>query len=226
MQGQAIETDSSFLANATLYRKAAYQAMVGADARLYNGSAYKETIIRDYDIGHPYFLSPEWREGSITYEGLRYDKVQLIYDLVNGKVLIHQFNTLTKIELIVDKIQDFAIDDHLFVNVLGKDSIAKLLPNGFYDRLSVGPASLYVRRKKDVLENLSSGKVVREYFDRNVYYIIKDREVFVIRTKGDLFKALGTKKTEIKAHLSKAKIRFRTNKEAALILSVKYYNQV
>lgn len=224
-QGQVKGSDSSFLANAIHYRKTIYQATVGADARLYNGSAYKEIIVRDYDKGHPYFLSPEWRPGSITYEGLRYDNVHLIYDLVNGKILTHQFNTLTKIELILDKIKDFTIEDHSFVYVSGKDSLGKLLPNGFYDRLSSGPASVYVRRKKEVLENLSSGKVVREYLERNVYYILRDGRVFVVRTKGDLFKALSAKKSEIKTQLAADKIRFATNKEAALILSVKLYNQ-
>lgn len=225
-QGQANKPDSSFQADAMRYRKDAYQTLLGADARLYNGSAYKETVVRDYDIGHPYFLSPEWRTGSITYEGLRYDNVHLMYDLVNGKILTHQFNTLTKIELILQKTEDFTIEDHLFVYVSEKDSLGKLLRRGFYDQLETGTASLYVQRKKEVLENLTSGKVVREYIDRNVYYIIKGGTVSVIKTKADLFKALSAKKTEIKAQLSKRKIRFRANKEEALILSVKLYNQV
>jgi hypothetical protein len=226
VQAQHQQSDSSFLAEAIRYRKSAYQTIIGADARLYNGSAYRETIIRDYDVGHPYFLSPEWRDGSITYEGLRYDNVRLMYDLVNGRILTHQFNTLTKIELILEKTGDFTIEDHLFVYVSEKDSLGKLLRNGFYDQLETGTASLYVQRKKEVLEDLSSGKVVREYIDSNVYYIINGSKVFVIRTKGDLFKALSSKKTEIKAQLSKEKIRFRASKEAALILSVKLYNQL
>lgn len=224
VQGQASQTDSSFLKEAIRYRKAAYQVEVGADARLYNGSAYRETIIRDYDIGHPYFLSPEWREGSVTYEGLRYDNVNLMYDLVTGKVLTHQFSTLTKIELILDKIQGFSIGDHAFTYISEEDSPGKALRSGFYDQLERGHASLYVQRKKEVLENLSSGKVVREYIDRSLYYIIKDGNVFVIKTRSNLFKALSSKKTEIKSMLSKEKIRFRTNKEKALILSVKLYN--
>lgn len=225
-QAQAGKTDSSFLENAIVYRRATYEATMGANARIYNGSAYKETIIHDYDRGHPYFLSPEWRNGSVTYEGLRYDNVQLIYDLVNNKVLTHQFNTLTKIELILDKIDAFTIENHSFIYASNKDSIGKLLPNGFYDRLENGNASLYVKRKKEVLENLSSDRVIREYIDRNVYYIIVNNAVFAIKTEKDMFKALNSKKADIKARLANEKVKFRNNKEAALIMSVKLYNQL
>jgi hypothetical protein len=98
------------------------------------------------------------------------------------------------------------------------------LQPGFYDLLSEGEVSVYAQRKKERAEDLTSGRVVQEFSDKNAYFILKGKKVFQIKTKKDLLTVLGDRKSLIKSMLAENRIRFRKQKEKALILAAKLYN--
>lgn len=218
------QSDSVFLAEAIHYNRTLYQNTLADNARLYNGADYKETILHDYDKGHPYFDQPAWQKGFIEYDGQRYENVNLMYDLVRDKVLTHQYYTLSKIDLIKGKITSFGIEGHTFIQVSTGDSLFKLLKPGFYDQLEQGKASLYAMRKKELHEDLTSGRVIQEFWDKNSFFIIKEGKAFEIKTRKDLFNVLNDKKGLIKNEFSEKGIKFRKQTETALLLAVKLYN--
>jgi len=217
-------SDSSFLAQAMRYRRMIYQNTLADKVRLYNGTDYKEILLRDYDRGQPYFISPEWRKGTIEYEGQRFENVDLLYDLVTDKVLTHQYYTLSKIDLIKEKIASFEIAGHMFIHVSAGDSLSGLLKAGIYDRLEHGDVTLFAQQRKELFEDLSSGRIVQEFRDKNSYFIIKGGQAFEIRRRKDLFTVLSDKKSLIKSELSENRIRFGKQKEKALIVAAKLYN--
>lgn len=224
MLAQVQPTDSSFLAEAIRYQRAIHQKQLADNARLYNGTEYKEIFLWDYDKGHPYFVSKEWQKGFIEYNGQRYENVDLLYDLFKDKVLTHQYYTFLKIDLIREKITSFGIDGHTFIQVSAGDSLSKLVKPGFYDWLEHGNVSLYALRKKERTEDLSSGRVVQEFMDKTSYFIVKDGKAFGVKTRKDLYKVLSDKKSMIKKKLSENRVNFRKQPETALRLAVKHYN--
>ncbi len=212
------------LARAMDYRKASYQNMLADNSRLYNGTDYREINLHEYDKGHPYFLSPQWKKGFIEYDGQRYENVDLAYDVLNDKVLTHPYYTLSKIELIREKIASFNLDGHIFIQVLASDSLGKVLKPGFYDQLVQSNVSLYAKREKVFSEDLTTGRVVKEFEDKDSFFIIKNGKAFQIKSRKDLFKVLGDRKALIKNKLSESRISFKKQTEVALVLAVKLYN--
>lgn len=217
------QSDSSFFNQAMHYHRQAYQTLMGQNTRLYNGTDYKEVILNAQDKGHPYFGSTQWQKGFIEYDGQRYENVDLMYDVVNDKVLTSQFAMSKKIELIANRVKSFGISGRTFIHVLKTDSTSKL-PPGIYDQLVTGEMSLYARRKKRFYEYISARQIIKEFKDEPGYFFLKDGILFPVKTKKELYRVMGDKKPLIKNEFSRRDILFRNQTEEALILAAKLYN--
>lgn len=222
--GQQQNPDSIFLSTAHNYQQAQYKSLIGAQAHLYNGVEYKEQPLNSYDKGQPYFISTDWKKGFIQYDGQRYEDVYLQYNLVTEKVIITQHSTANKIELINEKINLFTVDGHSFVNILSGDSTIKNLQPGIYEMLVQGETSVYVKRRKLIQEDLTSGRVVKIFEERNAFFIVHSGKAFPVKNKRDVLQVLEDKSTLIKNQLKRQNIKFNKYFQDAVIFSVKLYN--
>src|SRR5687768_1130670 len=105
-----------------------YDAM-GEQSPLYNGREYVE-YSGTIQVGHPFYNTTEFSKGSITYEGMVFNDAMILYDIVKDKVIIRHFNQIFRIDLPVEKIQDFRVLDHHFIR-LYPDSTG-IIEEGFY----------------------------------------------------------------------------------------------
>lgn len=217
------QSDSTVFLQAILYHRQAYQTLMGQNTRLYNGTDYKEVILNPQDKGHPYFASTEWQKGFIEYDGQLYENVDLMYDIVGDKILTRQYAMSKKIELIADRVRSFSINGHTFIYVSRSDSSTKL-PPGFYNKLAAGEVSAYVKRKKRFYEYIDSRQIVKDYKDETTYYLLKNGTVFPIKTKKELYRVMGVKKSLVKSEFRERNMVFRNQKEEALTLAAKIYN--
>lgn len=216
---QTVSADSTSLTRAMQYQRDKYRAFVQANSSLYNGYEYKEFVVNNHDLGIPYFLSNTWQNGTVVYNDQLYTQVDLLYDIVNNKVITHPYNSIIKVELIYDKIEQFTIQNHVFVRL--KDLTGT---DNFYERLVDGKSALYALRKKVISKKVGSGKVTQVFTDKSVYFILINGKLVPLKTRSDLFKAIPESKSQIKEHLAEKKIRFGRNFEQALIESVSVHN--
>jgi hypothetical protein len=84
---------------------------------------------------------------------------------------------------------------------------------------------VYAKRRKEIQENLSSRTVISEYNERDIYYIYKNGKYFIVRSKSAVLKVFVERKTMLRKHLSKLKIRFKKNKDLVLVESAKFYDE-
>jgi hypothetical protein len=96
---------------------------------------------------------------------------------------------------------------------------------GFYDLLSDGNSRLLVKRRKIIKETITSNELHREFIHKNYYFIEKDGVYNPVKNKRSALKVLSDQKKEIRQYLKKNKIKFRKNRELALVSMVAYYNQ-
>lgn len=216
---QHVVPDSLLLARAIREQRLQYQRFLGPNSMINNGSVYKEQVYNVKLNQKPYFLSDDWIEGSIIYGGQFFDKIDLQYDLVNNTIIAHPFYSLIKMELVYDRIEQFQIDGHLFVK------LPELTRNNkFYDRLVDGRIQLYALRRIEVVEDLSSGKVVHLLIDGTKFFVRTSDSFTEIKGKRDLLRGFPAFKSQIKKQLPK-RAEFRKNLEEALRTSIVILNK-
>lgn len=221
--GQPIAKDTSFRVS---FNNAAslYFETIGDNLPLYNGSEYI-----DYDTrinGHQYFGEGDYENGLINYDGLQYNGVPLIYDIVREKVIILRHNNYAKLELDNYKITEFCFLGHHFINIRENGDKTLEIKPGFYDLLYDGEVKVLAKRVKSIFEKISSTQVNAEFQKNEKYYIQKDNRYYQIKSKGAALKVYKDRKKEVSKFLRTNGIKFKENKELAIIKMSEYYDSI
>ncbi len=183
---------------------------LGPELNLYNGVFYKEFIQNETDEGHPYFESDLLVDGSINYEGIHYEDVSILYDLVNDKVIIdHKFGGF-KFQLISEKVNSFSLHNHFFVHLISSKPNTPP-PNGFYERLYDGRFKAYAKWSKKKFDAIGAGAVQVRYEDQNQFYIFNGIEYIQVKSKSSVLNVLKDKKQSISKFIRKYKLKFGAN---------------
>jgi hypothetical protein len=148
----------------------------------------------------------------------------MLYDIVKDQVIILDFQKVYKINLPADRIQQFSLLGHLFVR-LTRDASGDIR-TGFYDQLYSGKIALFARREKRVMEKYSNIQISKVVISGNSYYIKKDGVYYTIKNKSSLLSVLKNKKKDVQQYWKSNHVKFKKEPEKAMILAVKYYDQI
>lgn len=220
---QDTTTGNSFTAAALHNAVASYHHYIDKQSRLYNGIEYFGYSPKIEGI--PYFLENTWQRGSIVYDGIAYDTVQMMYDIVKDRIVILHFNNFFRLALFSEKVKSFSLMNHHFVRI-ERDSLSHSpLVTGFYDQLYTGPTSVLARRSKFIEETVKE-QLERKFTEQYQYYIYKGGGYHTVRTKNGLFSLLKDHAREIKQYLKKKKLKFRKDKENTILQAAIHYDSL
>jgi hypothetical protein len=213
--------DSSSRQNASKILDVYYQSL-GEQSPLYNGSQYIEYpfIIQD---GHPFFGSQGFVNATIRFDGMTFDEVPTLYDIVRDQVVILDYHKYYKIILLADKIERFELDGHTFVR-LQQDSLNEI-KTGFYEQLYQGNATLFAKREKKISQQYSNMEINNVVYTHSYYYIKKGDAFYPVTSKKSLLNSLKPKQKEVQQYLKKNNIKFKKAPEKAALMAVEYYDQ-
>jgi len=200
-----------------------YHQFLKPETGLYNGREYYDysPTIKD---GNPFFLSTKFNTGSIIYDGVLYQNVPILYDLVTSDVIITDSNYFYRIKLNGERVSSFSVLQHTFIK-LDEDSNAVIKP-GFYDLLYNGQTKLYKKHVKRVQESVTN-EGVRKYIVESIdYYVLKEGAYYQVSSKNDLLAVLKEKKKELNAFIKKNKLDTRNKKDESFVALVTYYEQL
>jgi hypothetical protein len=199
-----------------------YQAL-GEQSPLFNAREYVAFpgIIHQ---GHPFYKTTEFATGTIHYDGMVFDDAKILYDLVTDKVLILHYNGVFRVDLPVEKISEFKFHDHHFIH-LYPDSL-HVIEEGFYDKVYDGKTDLFVKRTKHFREERTGNDILRVVDERNFFYVYKQGTYHAVRSRKALFNIFKDRKDEIRRELKKKGIRFRKNREAAVLTAVQHFDSL
>ncbi|MEP6583786.1 MAG: hypothetical protein ABJA90_05955 [Ginsengibacter sp.] len=204
-----------------------YHQSLIPETGLYNGSEYAYKAYYPYAIneGDPFFISREFYSGSVFYNGLLYQNIPLLYDIIKGELLTKDLSQINIIRLNEEKVRWFTIYNQTFYRLV-KDSIAKnTVSTDFYDGLYIGNTSLYKHVSKIFKENSSSAQGINRYVvEKDEFFIKKGNEYFRINNRKSLLNVLSDRKKDIGQFMSKSKLKLKKNKEDAFIKVVTYYD--
>lgn len=217
----AQNADDTTLRENALNAIGVYYQNLGEESPLYNGSEYIEYAYTLRE-GHPFFQVVNFINGNVNVDGMIFHDVPMLYDIVKDQLIIQDFQKVYKINLPADRVQQFFLLGHLFVHLNASDQVK----TGFYDQLYKGKISLFAKREKKILEKYSNIQISKVVISQNVYYIKKDGVYYTIKNKSSLFSALKSKKKEVQQYLKANDIKFKREPERAMIMAVKYYDQL
>lgn len=202
-----------------------YHHFLQPETGLYNGIEYIDYAYTIED-GSPFFMSSQFITSSVFYNDMLYQDVPLLYDIVKGEVVISDPLHLHKISLQSERILRFTILDYPFVRLKKDSTNQSLISTGFYQLLYSGKTRLYKKQTKTVQENLSANTGLTRYIDESTnYYLEKSHTFYTVSNKGALVNALQDKKKAVQRFIKKNKLRFKKDKDAALIKTAAFYDE-
>jgi hypothetical protein len=216
---QAAKVDTTFLAQSKTKSIALYAATILDQSRLFNGSDYIVYIPKNEE--HPYYGSDDWNTGSIVYWDELYENESLLFDLSTDQVIV-EHDRGNPVRLIPEKVQQFTILGHTFVRLLKDDK--NKISDGFYDQLYNGKSKVYARYSKDYREALQAPNIIPSFDERVRYYVVKDGNFHVVKTKGSVLQVLSDRKSELKNFLRKNGIRYNDDREKAIVRLTEFYD--
>lgn len=212
------QTDSTFVAAAKENAIQFYTQTIGVQSRLFEGSEYKDYIAQRDEFP---FMHDDVINGNVKYNGEIYKNVPLYYDLEIDQV-ITSYPHGNKVQLLREKVQYFEMDGHKFVPLFNTR-----VANGFYDLQYDGKLKFFVRKQKEsVLKVNSNGSDPHRVFELRVkYFILKNGAYHSVKSKKSVLSLLKDKKRNLKKALRAEKIKFRSERERAIVFLLKNYEQ-
>ena len=218
------QTDTAFATLAKANTIQLHQEALGGQARLYNGSKYRDPIITlDF---HPFFISEDWITGSVFYDGEYYENVPLMYDLLNGVLVTEHYPSGHAIRLVSEKIQRFSIDGHNF-RLIENSTVQNSLPRtAFYDVLYDGETRVVALRQKFRRDEVEALRIEVTYEEKNRYFILRNGVYFSVRSKGSVLKLMDDKKQQLRRLIKQNGLSFHDNRELALKSVAQFYDEL
>ncbi len=210
-QATSVKTDSVINIYFTKQRK---------ELAIYNGRLFRGY---EYGIeGHGFYFSNDWQIGNIQYDGIWYNNLPLRYDIYKDEVMVNHPNNIPII-LFGERVQQFHFADlHFFRLKTGNKNEPSA---NIYQLLTDGKIKILARRSKIIEENLENKKVEKKFIDQHRYYLVKDEKYHLVRNQRSMLNLLGNRRQEILKDLRKNNIRFKKDREKAIIHMADFYNQ-
>jgi hypothetical protein len=223
---QTNATDSSSQQIALNNSLSYFYSSIGKQSPLYNGTEYYfyDPIIK----GNAYFSDVNsFTPGSVTYSGVLFSGVPMLYDIYGDQVVTLLYNHFTMFCLIKDKVLSFDYLGHHFVNI---DTLTAInnptVKPGFYDELYNGKLEVLVKRSKNI-QSTSSGQTNESYFNPTKdYFLRKNGSYYSFSGQGSLLDILKDKKKALQQYIRSSQIKFRKDPEEAMVKIASYYDHL
>ncbi|WP_234735378.1 hypothetical protein [Tellurirhabdus bombi] len=220
--GQVASSDSALLSQSVRQAVDLYQQSFSKQSNLYSGIEYI-----NYDVnaeGHPYFQAEDWEIGSIFYNGVLYEDKRVLYDVLNDKVVVQHPDSAYRVAILSEKVDHFSLLNHSFIRVDEETGKKIGLSVGFYDLLYAGPSRVLSRRVKILEEDISRGQINRFFVLKDRYYVLRNGTYHSVRSKQSVFSLFRPQRKALARYLRSQKIRFKDNREMAIIKSAQFYD--
>src|SRR6187551_309682 len=174
--GQLLQQDTSFVANSVQQAEKFYTQTIQGRAKLYNGSDYLE--YKPVGDEHPYYFSDDWTLGTVEYDGEHFEKVPILYDISNDKLVTEHYYTSNKMQLVSELVGAFTVSNHSFVRLIENSPKGISIKTGFYEILYNGPTAVYAKQTKTRDEKISAEKILEVSFTEKTRYYIHKNAVY------------------------------------------------
>ena len=201
---------------------AIYNNVMEGNFHIYNGTEYP--AYRSSHNEHPYYLTDEWTNGNIRYDGEWFTHMPMLYDIEKGMVVISYYFKGIKMRLNTTRVQEFIFQNHHFVN-LKQTADSSEMKSGFYDVLYAGKSTVLCSRSKKYFERMYDNQITQDFQESNQYFLFSQGLYHRVGTKKSVLHALTDKKKELKTFIRKNNL-FTAERETSLNRVAAYYDSL
>ena len=174
-----------------------------------------------FSSGTAFFPPGHFEAGEIVYDGVKYENVPLVYDILAGQVIAE---LTLNIRLVPEKTVSFRILNHRFERIA-----SELLPtaSGFYECLDSGYAILYKKTAKSLVAKSSPAGKETEFSiaENNSYLLLKDGRIHPADNEKQVLTALDDGKDQLPEFIRTGlPTALPGNYELRLIKIIAFYN--
>ncbi len=197
---------------------------------LFNGLRYKEEY-RTLDGSHKFYLSPNYINGNIVYDGQAYYDIKMKYDLFEDEIIVNlTANSGNSIlQLLIDKIDTFSINENNFIKLYDNSIInSSEIITGIYQIIYQNSNLVcYKKNKKIAKKNLTKKNIHYSFKSEDSYYLYLNNDFFLVSSKRDFTKIFPDYKKEINSFYTNNKFLLDSNPDAFMTkLSSKLSNLI
>ena len=185
-------------------------------AKVITGKIY--ALKQTYAINSQFFNNKNPLKGTLVYDGIRFEDIDMQYDLSTQKIVVLLETKSNKKYVSVDaeKVSWFSIDGADFTRVSG-DSV---MTDGIYQLAYTGDFSrLYIKRIKNRVQKVTD-KIIVEFKPANFFYVANSFGTFEISGRKSVSGAFNDK-VDVKKVLKPYDISFSTKGiEESLLMAI------
>jgi hypothetical protein len=180
---------------------------------------------------HPFFLENTFYKSSITFKGNKYENVRIKYDLYNQDLIL--FQDLYENQPRFIKLNSQFIDGFCFKTESGVDytfatlkDVEDINERFKYYEIKYKNELLYVVGRDKVLQRNTLNNWEVNFIENQRHYLIKDKKVYLIKRKGDIYKALKERKKEIKHFVKQNNFKVSLTNIESISKLLKFYEEL
>lgn len=222
LQSLAQSATNSATSKSMITPDSAYFAEIGDGSFLYTGEEYLPHRLGIK--GSPFFSGDQMELSEVHYNGIRYTKIPLLYDLVRQKIVLNRYNENARMSLLNEKIKYFSIAGHYFINTALFVN-GEILPESFFEVVHSGKIKIRAARIKRV-EITMNTEIPPTFIKRDIFYLRNGDQYYEVNDKKSLINSLSDKKEKVKEFVRKNKFRFKNNLETDLLETAKFYESL
>lgn len=198
----------------------AFYAKLLPSALLYNGTEFQ-----DYDTavaGIPFYPDASLHTGMISYGGIRYSGVRMMYDVYKDRLVINSYNNHLLMPAMAS-IDTFYFYGRAYER-LRPDTLHGFPGEGIYEVVYAGRVSLLARHVKTIQ---SDPRDRHKYFmDQTRYYLVRGGAYHAAGTPKALLELLSDHKKEMRQFIRQNNLRFEDNATEDMKSVITYYDQL
>ena len=190
---------------------------------LLNGRIWRNQFSKA--IGDQFFLTNTLLKGSVTFNGWKFNNLDLKYDIANDELVlnIESYPGILMNKEMVDSFSLVYENRNYHIINAGIDTFSVL--RGYVNVLYDGPSTMYVKYTKKIQPLAVDGRFDL-FVPENLIYLRKDTEIVPITGKKKLLNLLGDKKKEIRSFLKSSGIKLTRKDPGTFIPVLKYYDSI
>lgn len=221
--GQVIQSGTSFTQAARSHAITDYQKTLYNQAHIFEGNEY---VTHDHRIKiHPFYRLDSLQIGTIFYNGVHYNEVPMLYDIVRDELAIQQPGSGYRIRVRNEYVAAFSLGGYRFSRLVGDSAVN--VPTGFYEVLHDGRTKALSHRVKTVHEDISSGSYRAEYIQKDRFYIVKNGHYYEVKSKRSLLNLFPDQAKNLRKYIRANKLKFNdTQRETAVTQVTKRYDEL
>jgi hypothetical protein len=219
--GQMTQPDSSFLQIARNQAVDSYERTLHEQAHVYEGNEY---IAHDHRIKiHPFYRVDSLQNGTIIYNGVQYQNVQMLYDIVRDQLAIQPPGGGYRLRVRNDYIAAFTLGSHQFSRIVSNRATgdsATGVPTGFYEVLYDGNIKALSHRVKTIHEDISSGTYQADYVQKDRFYIQKAGLYHEVKSKRSMLNLFPDQAKALRKYIRTNKLKFNDDQREVAVTQV------